>query len=185
VFPNFGSIRDSITRSRNVYNINEGSDYSELPLNLRHTIQGDEFFSYDSGFGLNNRFVVFYSDFSVDVLRKANCWVVDGTFRMCPDNFYQLFTIHAYVGEKTVPSIYFLLDSKSEDIYSKIFSYLFQLGLNPEFIVSDFEIAVINAAKSVFLSVNCSGCVFHYGQCLFRRIQHHGMVTEYKKIKSL
>lgn len=43
--------------------------------------------------------------------------------------------------------------------------------LSPKLIMSDFEMASINAFKEVFPNLKQKGCNFHFSQCIWRKIQ--------------
>ena len=60
------------------------------------------------------------------------------------------------------------LSGKTEEIYTDLFQRLLQLrnDLNPVSVMTDFELAAINAFKSTFPDVTISGCMFHLGQCM-------------------
>ncbi|KAM7298885.1 hypothetical protein ISCGN_019452 [Ixodes scapularis] len=52
-------------------------------------------------------------------LAPSNVWLVDGTYKVTPQLFYQLYTVHAIVHGVVVPMAYGLLSSKSEDTLHK------------------------------------------------------------------
>jgi hypothetical protein len=52
--------------------------------------------------------------------------------------------------------------------------------LDPAYIVSDFELAAINAANEVFLDVRVSGCQFYLGQALQRKVKELELLQLYK-----
>lgn len=49
----------------------------------------------------------------------------------------------------------------------------------PLYIISDFETGAIHAAKDHFVSAQTQGCYFHFGQSIWRKIQHVGLQTKY------
>ena len=49
----------------------------------------------------------------------------------------------------------------------------------PEMIMSDFELGIINACKDVFPHVAISVCFFHLNQILYRKIQAEGLQVAY------
>jgi len=49
----------------------------------------------------------------------------------------------------------------------------------PLSVTCDFERAFINASKKVFPESEVSACYFHYRQCIWRKIQEHGLVNLY------
>ena len=44
----------------------------------------------------------------------------------------------------------------------------------------DFEIAVLNAIDTSFPGTNKKGCLFHFSQAIFRKIQSLGLQNRYK-----
>ena len=62
-------------------------------------------------------------------------WLGDGTFKQCPDMFYQLYTIHVTIGGYNPPCIYALLPNKTEKTYHDFTQALLQLIPNKENII--------------------------------------------------
>jgi len=54
--------------------------------------------------------------------------IVDGTFKMCPSLFYQIYTIHGMFMDEIVPFVYGYLPSKKETCYTKMFECLGRAG---------------------------------------------------------
>jgi hypothetical protein len=50
---------------------------------------------------------------------------------------------------------------------------------HPLSIVTDFEIAMINAFPQVFTSAKRTGCFFHFSQCIHRQVQGNGLIPDY------
>ena len=46
-------------------------------------------------------------------------------------------------------------------------------------VVTDFELAAIKAFQSKFPTASMSGCMFHFGQCIWRRLQADGLSSQY------
>ncbi|XP_071153404.1 uncharacterized protein [Mytilus edulis] len=42
----------------------------------------------------------------------------------------------------------------------------------------NYEIAIRNAATSIFPGINIQGCLFHYTQCIWQNAQKHGLQPE-------
>lgn len=125
-------------------------------------------------------------------MRNSSSWQMDGTFQSCPTIFKQIYSIHAYVGNdamsrKMVPVVYCLLPDKTEESYMTFFkelkSYALEVDcvLNPAHIVTDFELAVINVIKIEFPDATHNGCLFHFGQNIWRKIQSCHLATKYGK----
>ena len=55
--------------------------------------------------------------------------------------------------------------------------------MNPEIILSDFELGAMNAFKEVFPNSTIKGCHFHFTQAIRRNIQENGLCAWYKKNK--
>lgn len=112
---------------------------------------------------------------------------MDGTFKSCPSQFEQLYTIHADLGstqEETniVPVIFALLPNRKKETYLRLF-FLIKKELplwRPTKIVVDFEAAAIAAIREVFPGTSIHGCYFHFKQCLWRKVQEIGLVQSYK-----
>ena len=68
-------------------------------------------------------------------LSKADGWYGDGTFKVCPKLFYQLYAIHAEVHGQILPLVFILLPSKSKKCYrfmwTKLNELMAQKGMHP------------------------------------------------------
>ena len=119
----------------------------------------------------------------IDFLRNCDSWFCDGTFRVVPDLFTQLYTIHAEKDGVIFPCIYALLPNKTEATYDRLFMKLLEIepSLNPLRIMVDFEKAAINALEENFISV-ITGCFFHHSQNIFRHVQEQGLADDIKRI---
>ena len=107
------------------------------------------------------RFMIFTTEYNLEQMCKALFWVMDGTFDVSPDLFYQLYIIHAPVenasNSKIFPLVYILVNKKSENLYTRVFQILsdlilkqYKLTISTKFIITDFEKAVINSTRTVF-----------------------------------
>lgn len=67
-----------------------------------------------------------------------------------------------------------------EEFFYEICKYSVEnkVNLNPQHILSDFENASINACKSYFPNAEFSGCYFHFGNIIWRRIQNQGIYVK-------
>lgn len=132
------------------------------------TLNGEQFVQYDSGVEDQDRFIVFYTIKNLERLCNSRTILCDGTFKTVPSMFYQLYTIHGNVLNYTFPLVYCVATRKTEDFYRRL---LTQLALHatqinrvfyPQHILSDFEIAFMNAARNVFPNSAIKGCLFHF-----------------------
>lgn len=120
-----------------------------------------------------DRILIFASPEQLQVLQAADDFLVDGTFKVVPEIFYQLFIIHAVYRQHTVPVVYALLRRKNTETYRRLIEEIIKVAPNwqPASIMVDFEQASINAFREKFPSVALSGCYFHLRQSLHRKLQ--------------
>ncbi|CAG8600218.1 265_t:CDS:1, partial [Gigaspora rosea] len=77
------------------------------------------------------------------------------------------------------------MTKKSEDLYRALFQDLIEfaeennISLRPATILTDFELAAINASCIEFPNVNNKCCFFHLGQSGWRKIQECKLLTRY------
>lgn len=63
----------------------------------------------------NERILVFSSGELLIHLAINKTWYADGTFKLAPSLFAQLYTIHALSGGRTIACIFALLPAKTEE----------------------------------------------------------------------
>lgn len=122
--------------------------------------------------------IIFATRSKLLALGRCETIYVDGTFKTCPRLFKQLFTIHGLFGRCVVPLVYVLLSDKSAKTYYELLGLLrdavSEAGatLNPRNVLSDFESGFVTAISRQFPNAKHSGCHFHFGQALWREMQH-------------
>lgn len=188
--PGKNALRQQIKRAKRV------CDEEVEPKSLNDFILPTEFYTTLSGVPFakdishgNERILLFTTIQNIKWLQGAKFWIMDGTFKTVPTLFRQLYSIHAPAGGSAnyqiVPLVYALMSRKTEDLYQRLFQILHELAdennldLNPEFILTDFEIGAVNAVKSEFPSAQSKGCHFHLGQSVYRHVQDAGLVQVY------
>src|SRR6218665_1348819 len=62
-------------------------------------------------------FILFAAQEDIDFLFSNQHWLADGTFRVTPEGFDQLYTIHTLFNGQAFPCIYALLPGRSEAVY--------------------------------------------------------------------
>src|SRR5438132_4762905 len=159
-----------------------------IPENMKKTLDGSNFLVKDSIIG-EDRTLLFTTVTNVHNLEQSHFWIMDGTFRTVPTLFRQLYTIHGRIGSgensRIVPLVYALMSSKSRGCYERLFQDLIDFSdeqdihLQPQFIMTDFEQAAINAANTKFQGAQNKGCLFHLAQSVYRKIQSFGLATQY------
>ncbi|XP_059147899.1 uncharacterized protein LOC131935505 [Physella acuta] len=153
-----------------------------IPLHQQLTNRGSPFLLWDSGALDPHRILMFGTYDNLDALRVNSHWFIDGTFKVAPELYMQVFTIHGLIQNKALPMVYVLLTNKTEDSYFRLFDTLktLQPALNPQSVMSDFEKASQNAVQRVFPTTESVGCLFHLGKCLWRKVQQLNHEEEYK-----
>jgi hypothetical protein len=111
--------------------------------------------------------------FCYGILNEFNRWCADGTFKVAPDFALQIYTIHAFIGNKAIPTLYTILGDKRKETYVRLFQKIKELqpALEPESVMFDFETGALNAFKETFSKSDLAGCSFHLSQNLWWQIQ--------------
>lgn len=138
--------------------------------------------------------LILFSD-NIVRLASAKVWMLDGTFGTAPQGFKQMYSVLACVGTgesaRFLPLVYFLLQSKSEETYTEALQMLNDVAaeknteLEPDMIITDYEMAAINAVEVVFPESQAQGCFFHLCQNFYKRIQSYGLVSLYLKNREI
>ena len=184
---NFESIRRRLTRHRSNQINPHPYLYQTLKISrkLSLTHLGEQFYRYGiDNFGhyeVNNDFLLFFSDFMILRLVENRIWCMDGTFSVVPSPYTQLYTIGYLNNHHVYPCIFAVIKNKKRETYEKLFNLIksILLGISPEIIKIDFEFAAIQALNLVFPNSKISGCMFHLGQCVFRKVQKLGLASVY------
>lgn len=173
-------------------------DLDEIPEQYRRTFSNDNFLLCDSkahGEVPTGRVLVFCTRRNLEILRECDVWYVDGTFKVAPTIFTQLFTVlgnvPAIVGNDDclkvpLPLAYALLSSKEEEQYTAVFEALSSAAdeygirdFEPRFVMSDFELGIVNAVFLAFNNCDIELCFFHLKQSEYRHIQELGLQVAY------
>lgn len=87
---------------------------------------------------------------------------IDGTFKVVPEIFYQLFVIHANYRDHIIPVAFVLLSGKTGQHYQTMINEIIALvpGWSPRQIMIDFEKALITMFGRAFPRAELSGCFF-------------------------
>ncbi|KAF8366088.1 hypothetical protein PRIPAC_83917 [Pristionchus pacificus] len=158
------------------------SNYPYAPQTLLITRDGLPFMRYNSTNTSPDGCVVFYTSASVMLMNNNGNWSTDGTFRVAPPPYSQLFVIGVQAGHLFVPTVFALLKSKRVEAYQEIFDSVISMGVtnSPSVILMDFERAISTAAKRAFPTVDVKRCLFHLCQTIWRLVQSNGLVGDYK-----
>ncbi|CAF4691291.1 unnamed protein product [Rotaria socialis] len=153
---------------------------NQLPDNLKQTDRGENFVLHE-----DEKLIIFTAATNLSVLKTCKHWFVDGTFKMCPEDFYQMFSLHGLYKSQVIPLVYGLLVGKKTTDYDRFYRRIMdEDDFDPETILSDFEVATIKSINSLFPNIVHKGCLFHFGQCIGRQIQSHGLQKKCQEDKS-
>lgn len=173
------------------------SELKEIPDKYRFTASGEMFLLYDSfvdeEWESEGRIIVYGTRENLRHLSKSKMWFIDGTFSSAPSMFTQLFAIlgtatqviNGVEEEFGIPFVYALLNSKDETAYTKVLRVVLtaieQLGLTvtTNNIMTDFELGIINACRTVFPNSEVKCCFFHLKQSIYKRIGVEGLKVRY------
>ena len=112
---------------------------------------------------------IFGSDCMINKLTDSTHIQFDGTFKVVPKIFVQLFTLFIEFNGHTLPALHILMTRKTENLlYRAVLYSIHELLPNfiPTFAIGDFEPAPRNALKELFPSITIIGCWFHYTKAL-------------------
>ena len=139
------------------------------------TLGGEKFFLYDSVEQDEEHILIFGTRMMVDLLSRYHHWFVNGTFSITPNIFYQVFTVHVLVNDVLVSyslPIRILSEQSQRDLKTLLeWVHFFTQNLQPETILTNFELASIQAIQERFPEAAISRCFFHLGQSLWRHVQ--------------
>jgi len=194
VLPTFSEVQAQLCRHRQ-QRCTPVPDPLNIPDVLRTTLRGrevadgdpnkDEPFLIYTGHG--GRLLVFCARTELEILRQSKYLICDGTFEMCPDSAYQLYTIHGFACGEAIPLAWCLLPNKTQATYEEMFRAISDglittygdTGDHHVFLV-DYEMAAINGIRAVFPDAVIKGCTFHFRQAVYRRVQQEGLKAEYE-----
>ena len=153
---------------------------------FRKTIHKKEFLQYDNLCKDGKRSMIFASEAGVKLLSNSTRWQSDGTFFCAPKPFKQAYYIMGGApGEKLLPVVYILMQSRTYIAYEDVFSRLkacaerYGVSLAPRLVLLDFEKAARKALKFSFPGIKIKGSFFHNKQAFGRWIFKNGYKVTY------
>ena len=93
-----------------------------VPEELRRTLRGDVFLMHDSGRDDPDRFLIFATQGNINNLVQYREWFTDGTFKIAPHLFNQIFTIHCLCQDATLPMAYFF-ETKTDQPIKELYKF--------------------------------------------------------------
>jgi len=101
-------------------------------------------------------------------------WLADGTFKVVPNVFFQLYTIHFAFGNGVCPAaIYCLLSDKSAATYERLHREVKNLipTAAPRSILVDFEKAAMNTFSAAYTTATLRSCYILLGGTSWQDLQ--------------
>uniref|UniRef100_H3BFF3 MULE transposase domain-containing protein n=1 Tax=Latimeria chalumnae TaxID=7897 RepID=H3BFF3_LATCH len=139
---------------------------------------------YDLGVEDPHRLIILGCMELLGGLARADVCLADGTFKIVPLIFFQLYTIHFQYQPGIIPAaVYCLLPSKTRTTYDHLLQVLTQMvpAASPKQILVDFESAAMSAFRKAFPDATLRGCYLHLCQSVIRKVQEIGMKVSYER----
>lgn len=172
------------TRARRQVNFHNPPSLADMVIPGIYTLtHHDELFLLHDSSGGDNRFLIYSTQRNLEVLAGCKQWLGDKTFRSVPKVFQQLYTLHGLKDGKGLPLVYILAPNKNKELYIEVLRVLkqHQSDLKPKKLMIDFESGFQSAFALCFPRLKISGCLFHFGQCLWRCVQKCGLQSLYNE----
>ena len=134
----------------------------------------------------DNNMILLATDNNLEMLASADTVFMDGTFKIAPRQFTQLFTLHIIYMGFFIHVVYALLKDKSAETYYQMFATIrrkmaaLNFIFNPTSLMIDFETGILLTLAQHFPNSTVKGCNFHFCQAVWRKVQNLGLVPHYK-----
>ena len=168
--PNYRSVQRGVERERrrNAIPLPRPESLEDIQTEkfLQDSIRGDQFLLHDTGSDDINRLIVFATKENLHYMNRSETWLGDGTFKVSPPLFTQLYTVHGIINGATIPLLYALLPNKTSDTYRRLFQIIHdslqqnvqgQQAVGPNMMLMDFEQAAITSFKKIFKTSHMQG----------------------------
>lgn len=183
--PSFKRYRDTLYRARSQRLPHVPHNRQDIVLEgeWAETVDGRNFLLADDG--IDNRIIIFGTMQNLRYMCQADTIYMDGTFKLSPEMFLQIYSIHIEVMGTSIPVCVGLLPNKTQATYSRFLALLVtkaaQIGLvfSPQIVCIDFEMAMLRTLQRLFPNSRIRGCLFHYSQAIWRKVQSLGLTARY------
>ncbi|CAF3907105.1 unnamed protein product, partial [Rotaria sp. Silwood1] len=140
-----------------------------LPEKLKKTYRDEDFILCE-----DKNLIIITTQTNLSILKQNKHWFADGTFKVCPDDHYQLFTLHTMMTNAIIPLVYGLLIGKSAEDYNLFFKkVLVQDDFQSESIMTDFETGTMKSVREMLPNVS--------HKAIWQQVQEKGLVTKYRE----
>lgn len=140
----------------------------------------ENFLLFDSG-PEHDRILIFGKEENLRTFKDCENFFMDGTFKISPPLFCQVFVILVKKHGGVHPMFYALLPNKQRATYEKLFRAIknLQPELQPNSISCDFEAAILKSVSEVFPNAQIHGCFFHLAQNMKKHLCSLGLINNY------
>lgn len=184
--PKKTSLHRMLRRHRQVV-LSTGNNQQTLPpppndLSFEFPLRFTDLLLFDSGPG-DDRILILGDRILLDGLARSDVWLADGTFKVVPSIYFQLYSIHfQFINGVNPAAVYCLLPSKTRATYDRLIEELKILipNASPQRILIDFETAAMGAFTHGYPGAAITGCYFHLNQSVLRKVNDLGMKTAYE-----
>ena len=134
----------------------------------------------------NSRIILLATNFTLRLLARAVAISCDGTFKMRPTNWWQLFIVCAQLTDNIwIPCAFGFLPDKKEKTYTTFFVKLkdamskIDESLSATYVMCDFELGIRKSLKKVWPDLKVKGCHFHMAKAIWKRVVDAGLKNAY------
>ena len=108
--------------------------------------------------------MIFGRERNLTMLERSQRWYIDGTFRIAPPMFAQVFVVLCEELEGVHPVAYGLLPNKRRLTYDRFFQLLHSVCPNasPVSVSCDYEINAFRSVSEIYPNAEMHGCFFHF-----------------------
>ena len=127
--------------------------------------------------------LIFGRESNLGMLERSQRWYIDGTFRMAPLVFAQVFVVLCEELGGVHPVAYGLLPNKRRITYDRFFQMLHNLRPNaaPASVSCDYELNAFRAVSERYPNAEIHGCFFHFVKNFKRCIRNNDLETLYNE----
>ena len=190
VYPEFSEFKSSLYRQRSLSlpplpaTVND-IDFATINQEWSRTSRGTQFLrKHDTNFGIT----IFTSIEQLELLADSRFNLADGTFKSAPPPYQQIYTIHGIENNRRVPLVFALMTNKATVDYQRLLHLLHRYTRratnriwDPDMIITDYEIGMMNAVATDLPNTEHRGCLFHFDQAIFNKVKEYGLVRAYRR----
>ena len=120
---------------------------------------------------------LFFPDLLLKVDDQVTSYLFDATFRTCPAGFYQAFNVAADIRGQVTLLFTILMTKKAYELYFEALRTIRDEfpQIKPLTATADFESAILKAIAAVFPDCEVTGCQFHSGHAINKKMKTFGI----------